>query len=101
MCVGIPMQVIECHGLLAKCRGRGETHTLNLALLGEQPPGTWLLAFLDSAREVLDEASAARINAALDGLESIMNGASDISSYFPDLIGRQPELPEFLRGKKT
>jgi hydrogenase expression/formation protein HypC len=100
MCIGIPMQVIESNGLLAKCQGRGETRTLNLALLGEQPSGTWVLAFIDSAREVLDEKSAIMINAALDGAASILSGATDLTHHFPDLIGREPELPDFLREQK-
>jgi hydrogenase expression/formation protein HypC len=98
MCVGIPMQVVECDGLMALCTGRYGTRLLNLGLIGEQVPGTWLLAFLDSARECLDPDAAARINAALDGLEAVMNGESDIGSHFADLIDREPQLPEHLRG---
>ena len=98
MCLGLPMQVIECNGYVALCQGRGGRRQLDLALVGAQPPGTWLLAFIDSAREVIDAERAAQINAALDGLEAVMAGASDISSHFADLFDRTPELPAHLRG---
>lgn len=98
MCLGLPMQVIECTGYVALCRGRGGTRQIDLALVGEQPPGTWLLAFIDAAREVIDADSAARINAALDGLEAVMAGETDISAHFADLFERTPELPPHLRG---
>lgn len=98
MCLGLPMQVIECNGYVALCQGRGGRRQIDLALVGEQPPGTWLLAFIDAAREVIDADSAARINAALDGLEAVMAGETDISAHFADLFERTPELPPHLRG---
>lgn len=98
MCVGIPMQVLRCDGLVALCTGRGGERRLDLSLVGEQPPGTWLLAFLDAAREVIDADAAAQINTALDGLEAAMNGETDLTRFFADLIDRPPELPAFLRG---
>lgn len=101
MCLGIPMQVVECNGYDAHCQGRGGVRQLDLALVGEQPPGTWLLAFIDAAREVIDAETAARINAALDGLEAVMAGETDISRHFADLVDRTPELPPHLRGNPT
>ena len=101
MCLGIPMQVVECNGYVAHCQGRGGVRQLDLALVGEQLPGTWLLAFIDAAREVIDAETAARINAALDGLEAVMAGETDISRHFADLVDRAPELPPHLRGNPT
>lgn len=101
MCVGIPMQVVECKGYVAHCQGRGGVRQLDLALVGEQLAGTWLLAFIDAAREVIDAETAARINAALDGLEAVMAGETDISRHFADLVDRTPELPPHLRGNPT
>ncbi len=92
------MQVLECNGYVALCQGRGSRRQIDLALVGEQPPGTWLLAFIDAAREVIDAERAAQIDAALDGLEAVMAGATDISSHFADLFDRTPELPAHLRG---
>lgn len=101
MCLGIPMQVIRCEGVFAVCQGRGQTRRLNISLLGEQPAGTWVLAHLDWAREALQADQAARIGDALDALESIMRGETDIADKFADLIGREPQLPDFLRGSES
>lgn len=98
MCLGLPLQVLEGHGLVARCAGRGGERTIDLALVGEQPPGTWLLCFIDAAREVIDAQAAATINAALDGLEAAMAGETDFSAHFADLVGRTPQLPAHLRG---
>jgi hydrogenase expression/formation protein HypC len=91
------MRVIESQGLWALCEGRGERRRLDLSLVGEQPPGVWLLAFLGAARECIDPESAARIGAALDALEAAMAGETDLDRHFADLIGRTPELPAHLR----
>jgi hydrogenase expression/formation protein HypC len=101
MCLGIPMRVIACGNLMAVCAGRGRTQTLNMALVGDQPPGTWVLAFLDSAREVLDDESAARINDALDALDAALSGEADLSRHFPDLVAQEPALPPHLLGAHT
>lgn len=101
MCIGIPMRIIECNGLMARCAGRGSERCLDLSLVGAQPPGTWLLAFIDAARDVIDAAGAARINDALDALEAALDGETDLSAYFADLADRTPQLPEHLRGAHT
>jgi len=98
MCLGVPMQILDRHGLVARCGGRGGERTIDLALVGEQPPGTWLLCFIDAAREVIDAATADRVNAALDGLEAAMSGVVDLDAHFADLVGRTPQLPPHLRG---
>ncbi len=98
MCVGVPMRVIEPRGLLALCEGRGERQVLDLMLVGPQPEGTWVLAYLGSAREVLAEEQAREIDAALDGLEAALAGNStDLDRFFPGLAGREPALPEHLK----
>jgi len=75
MCIGIPMQVIEADGRFALCEGRGERRRINTALVGEVAPGDWLLVFLDDARESIDAARAAEVNAALDLVLGAMQGA--------------------------
>lgn len=75
MCIGIPMQVIESDGRFALCEGRGERRRINTALVGEVVPGDWLLVFLDDAREPIDAARAAEVNAALDLVLGAMQGA--------------------------
>jgi len=98
MCVGIPMRIVECDGIVALCEGRNGTRTLDLSLVGEQPPGTWLLTFLDTAREVIDAVRAEQIDAALAGLEAALRGDTAMDAYFSDLIHREPALPAHLRG---
>ena len=75
MCIGIPMQVIEADGRFALCEGRGERRRIHTALVGDVAPGDWLLVFLDDARERIDAARAAEVNAALDLVLGAMQGA--------------------------
>ncbi len=87
MCIGVPVQIIETGEFMALCRGRNGEEQINMMLIGPQPEGTWVLNFLGSAREVLSEEYAEKINKALDGLTAIMQGEIDIDvdSYFPGL----------------
>ncbi len=96
MCLGIPVQVIETGAHFARCAGRDGEVRVDLSLVGPQPAGTWLLTFLDAAREVIDAERAVAINAALDALTAAHGGATDFSAFFADL-DREPQLPEFLR----
>ncbi len=86
MCIGTPVQIIESHGLMARCKGRNGEEQSNMMLIGEQPVGTWVVNFLGSAREVISAEEAMAINKALDGLTAIMGGEADIDfdTYFPD-----------------
>jgi len=97
MCVGIPMQVVTIDGMYAWCEGRDGSKRINTMLLGEVQPGDWLLTFLDSAREIIDAERAALINSALDALALVASGQDDIDACFADLVGREPQLPDFLR----
>ena len=96
MCLGIPVQVQECGEHFARCAGRNGEVRVDLSLVGQQLPGTWLLIFLDAAREVIDSERAAAINAALDALDAAQSGATFFSAFFADLE-REPQLPDFLR----
>jgi len=89
MCLAIPMRVVSGDGLIAWCEGRGERRRLDLALVGAQAPGTWLVAFRDVARQVLTDDEARSLNLALDGLEAALRGdTGNLDAYFPDLVGR-------------
>jgi hydrogenase expression/formation protein HypC len=99
MCLGIPVQVLECGEHFARCLGRHGEMRVDLSLVGRQAPGTWLLTFLDAGREVIDAERAASIAAALDALEAAQAGETDFSAFFADL-DREPQLPEFLRTQK-
>lgn len=97
MCIGLPMRVVERRTGHAVCEGQGERRLIDMALVGEQPPGTWVLVFLDAAREVVTPEQAALVGQALDALGLAMQGATDLDHLFPDLAGRAPELPDHLK----
>jgi hydrogenase expression/formation protein HypC len=67
MCFGIPMQVEYSVPGHAWCRSMGIERCVDTLLVGEQPPGSWLLVFLDSAREVIGEERAGQIRQAPAG----------------------------------
>ena len=94
MCIGIPMQIIEAGEDSALCEGLGERKRISTLLVGDQPEGTWLLTFLDAAREILDPADAARITDAVTAVNLVMQGSTDIDHLFADLIDREPPRPE-------
>jgi hydrogenase expression/formation protein HypC len=91
------MQIIELRGESALCVYRGQQTLVDMMLLDEQPVGAWLLVFLDAAREVLTEQKALQITDALEAMRLAMQGDNQIDHLFADLVGREPELPEFLR----
>lgn len=99
MCVGVPMQVIEAAGESAAwCMGREGRSRIDMALIGPQPPGTWLLTFMGAAREVMTPEAAARTDAAIDALAAALRGDSaSIDDAFADLVNREPQLPDHLR----
>jgi hydrogenase expression/formation protein HypC len=80
------MQVVEPGDFRALCAGNGRTEEIDMALVGRQEPGTWLLVFLGTAREVLDSGTAARITDAVAALHSVLNGETDVDCHFPDLV---------------
>jgi len=98
MCIGIPMRVERAEPHRAWCEGRHGAGWIDLALVGEQPRGTWLLTFMGAAREVLDEERAARTADALDGLAAALAGDSArVDAAFADLLDRTPQLPDHFR----
>jgi hydrogenase expression/formation protein HypC len=97
MCIGIPMQIIEQRGESALCIYRDQESLIDMMLVGSQPVGTWLLVFIDTAREVLSEQRARQIADALEAMRLAMQGDSQIDHLFADLVDREPQLPEFLK----
>jgi hydrogenase expression/formation protein HypC len=91
MCIGIPMRIVEAGPGRAWCEGRGRRERLDTWLVGEQPAGTWVLAFHGSAMRVLGDDEAERTNAAIDALEAAIAGAQDLDAYFGDLVLREQE----------
>ena len=95
------MQVVECGPRHALCRANGEMRKIDMALVGEQPAGSWVLVFLDAAREVVSAEHAAKIGDALKALALVMQGETSVDHLFADLIGREPQLPQHLIPKST
>ncbi len=67
MCIGVALQVIECHEQTAIAAAGGRRERLNLAL------------------------------AALAALDAALSGTQDLDTYFADLATREPQLPPHLR----
>jgi len=87
MCIGVPVKIVEAGDFVQKAEGKNGIEDVNMMLIGSQPVGTWVLNYLSSAREVLSEEDAEKINSALDGLSALMNGDEeiDVDRYFPDI----------------
>ena len=100
MCIGLPMQVVECHDGTAVCEGMGERRSINMQLVGDQPLGTWVLTFLDTAREVISAESAAQISDAIQAVNLVMQGSTNVDHLFADLIDREPEPPPSMPRSK-
>lgn len=107
MCLALPMQVIRMEGSTALCQGSHGVERVDTMLTGVLQPGQWILSFLGAAREVIDAPRAAQVSAALAALQSILNaqGSADAAAlvdlHFSDLVGREPQLPAFLRPAAT
>jgi hydrogenase expression/formation protein HypC len=98
MCIGVPMEVIWSGSGYAVCEAAGESREIDMRLVGDQPAGTWVLVFLDAAREVVTPEQASLIGNALDALGPALSGNTEgIDQLFPDLAGREPELPPHLK----
>lgn len=99
MCIGIPVRIVEVTGLQGLARDGEDTVAIDLALTGPVPPGTWVLNFLGTAREVLDPDEAQRIRAAVTALRSVMQGGG-VGDAFDDIEARGPQLPPHLQAAR-
>lgn len=93
MCIGVPMKIVESGFGYAVCESKGQKHNIDTMLIGDQPAGTWVLVFINAAREVIPEEDALKIVDALQALEMVMAGDNDIDHLFADLtgVGQTPE----------
>lgn len=88
------MQVLESSPGVALCELDGERRQINTLLVGDQTPGTWLLVFLDQAREVLAAEEATRIHDALKALDAILHGETNVDHLFADLVDLESKRPD-------
>ena len=100
MCIGTPMRIVSVGHGIAVAEGRGQTERLNMLMVGELPPGTWVLAFQGSALRMISAEEAAQTEAALDALAAVLAGGSDTDAHFRDLVDREPQLPAHLQGAR-
>jgi hydrogenase expression/formation protein HypC len=98
MCIGIPMRVLTADAGVAICEGRGRSERIDVALVGAQAAGTWILAHQGRALRTMTPDEAAQTGAALDALDAALAGGSDFDAYFADLVDREPQLPLHLKG---
>lgn len=100
MCIGIPMKIIQTGLGTAVCEGMGKTKTIDTLFIGEQELGTWVLVFLESAREVLSDEDAKKITMAMSALidiHEVSDSASQqawLDHYFSDLTDRPIIKPD-------
>ncbi|MBA4176299.1 MAG: HypC/HybG/HupF family hydrogenase formation chaperone [Leptothrix sp. (in: Bacteria)] len=96
MCIGTPMQVVAVEAHHAWCEADGQRERLDMALVGPQAIGTWVLGFHGSARQVMGEEEAAHCRAGRRALAAVLSGSGDVDACFADLVGRTPQLPAHL-----
>ena len=95
MCLSIPMRLVVLEGrngdFAVAERGQGDAlrrERVNLMLIGPQPVGTWVLASLDLAREVLEDGERELIEDALAAVSAALTGDYDPARHFADLTGK-------------
>jgi hydrogenase expression/formation protein HypC len=96
MCIGTPFCLSEAGEFSATGVARHEQRMLSLLLTGPLQAGDWVLAQGDLAIRVIDAREALLIANALEACAAAELGG-DFEAGFADLIGREPQLPEWLR----
>ncbi len=98
MCLGIPMKILSVNALTATCHNADENRSeqIDLSLIGSQTKGTWVQVFMGSAREVIEPDLLENVLLARKAMFAALNGGN-IDEFFPDLVNREPELPDFLK----
>jgi len=100
MCIGIPMQVMECGQGRALCRDGDSQSWVDTRLVEAVEAGTWLLVFAGAAREIISSERAAQVGAAVQALQASARGdTAAIDALFADLVNREPELPLHLQAE--
>ena len=92
MCLSIPMQVVALEGengdfaIVERRQGDAiRRERINMMLIGPQAIGTWILASLGLAKEVIDDRERALIEDALAALAASLADDYEPSAHFADL----------------
>ena len=100
------MQVIGFNGAYAVCQRGDEQHLVDPILVGKPEIGTWVLTFLDTAREIISpehikQADFWNLYQVVVQLPILLTlqGDYDVDYLFADLVNREPQLPDFLSEK--
>jgi hydrogenase expression/formation protein HypC len=95
MCLSIPMQIVAIEGengdfaIVERPQGDAiRRERVNMMLIGQQPIGTWILASLGLAKEIIDDEERALIEDALSALSASLDGDYDPTRHFADLHSR-------------
>jgi hydrogenase expression/formation protein HypC len=96
MCIGMPMRVVITEERFAWCEAEGQRERLDMALVGPQAAGTWVLAFHGTARQVLSGEEAAQARSGRQALAAVLAGDGAVDRFFADLVERTPQLPAHL-----
>ena len=77
MCLGIPMEIVEVNGTVARCRARGVERDVSLFLVQDQnpQPGDWVVVHVGYAIQRVDPAAG---RAATTLLEEALSGGGNI-----------------------
>lgn len=100
MCLGVPMKILSCDDLIAVCHNEeeGRSENVDLSLVGSLKPGTWIQVFMGAAREIIEPEQLDQVLLARKAMFAAINGGN-IDDCFPDLVNREPQLPDFLKNK--
>lgn len=87
------MRVLEGDDMSAVCARAGSVRRISMAFVGAQPPGAFVLVYLDSAVRVLADDEARQIDHALEALAAAARG-EPFEHLFEDKQGSVPTVPE-------
>ncbi len=100
MCIAFPMTVTEVKGDRARVASGERAEEADVSLIeGEVRPGDILLVFRGAAIRRIDSEEAVQINAALQCLGDVLEGAGteSVDEAFSDILENTGKLPEHLQ----
>ncbi len=98
MCIGIPMKILELPSEgRAICEGRGKKENIDVMMIEDPQIGEWILYWNGMATKRLTPERAAKIGAAIDLLEDVVNGREpSAEDPFADITANTGKLPPHL-----